>query len=914
MQFFSEKRVIADIEGISSRTRWMTTPKIMEAARYMAERLKRVPGLRDIAVIEIPADGKTAYGGWVMPKAWDVKSATLSLAQGEERGDCPWILADYHENPFTQMMWSAPTPPEGIVAEVVVVDRPLKQKHLNVKGKIVLCGTLDQVGTPVLAAVAKAGAVALISDHVIPKKGSKEGAYLDDAVQYWNYTNPQWDGEKRLPLFGLTPAVGRKLRALIKQRGTVRLHAKVDSRLYNGTFPLVTARLPGTFYKEFVLTAHMDEPGASDNASGTALAMETLRSLAEFVHARKKPFYHGIRLFCSVEARGLQAYLNTQKYGRQVIGGLNLDMLAYDHTVGRTRFDILPAIPGTPSAMEVLLREGAQREAKKKPEFKWLYKKSIIVNDCHFVGHPYSAPMVCLEQAPDKTYHCSHDTVENLSAPHIRRVGRIVMDTVSRIVGPEYREFLRIGGQAFKEAVAELKSRNSQRRPDSIIKDAEQIWADLIELMPEPNFPPNTAQLKEQRRKGQLIRGHLLPRSVVEMQVESWRKAIRKVKPAARKPGKLIITPAPLSPGLVRKAKALVPLRLFTGYIGFEDLAPALRAELKRKTGLEPGWGGPGWLQWMLDLSNGKRTLLDLYETAVPSHGVKLKQVLDTFDWLQKDGKVRFRPVLTKADVIGAVRRVGVKPGDIIMAHSSLSDFGYLEGGADALIDALLEAVGPRGTVCVPTHSLNWVGRPPYDPKTAPSFTGAVPAVFLKRKEALRSGHPTHSVAAIGPAAKALTSGDGGHLAPQSREGFWGKFVDAGGKVVMLCKLSSNTLLHGGEIWGGTPYPPGMTHTLKNGRRIETLTPNMPWHVHTFDAVHERLERRGRLFSAPLGESKIYSMDAGEAANEMIAYVRENPLAPIRENCNCTFCEQISAVLQPKAVLKRAAKRELARA
>ena len=52
-------------------------------------------------------------------------------------------------------------------------------------------------------------------------------------------------------------------------------------------------------------------------------------------------------------------------------------------------------------------------------------------------------------------------------------------------------------------------------------------------------------------------------------------------------------------------------------------------------------------------------------------------------------------------------QKLGLKKGDIAGVHSSLSSFGYVEGGADAVIDALLKVVGEEGTVVMPTYSDN---------------------------------------------------------------------------------------------------------------------------------------------------------------------------------------------------------------
>src|SRR5205085_2811821 len=92
--------------------------KLLALARLIAEEMEAA-GLEDVRLIEFPADGRTAFGGWVMPKAYDVHAARLTARIGEE---AEIVLADYSLNPTSLMLYSLPTPPEGITGELVVAD------------------------------------------------------------------------------------------------------------------------------------------------------------------------------------------------------------------------------------------------------------------------------------------------------------------------------------------------------------------------------------------------------------------------------------------------------------------------------------------------------------------------------------------------------------------------------------------------------------------------------------------------------------------------------------------------------------------------------------------------------------------------------------------------------------------------
>ena len=63
------------------------------------------------------------------------------------------------------------------------------------------------------------------------------------------------------------------------------------------------------------------------------------------------------------------------------------------------------------------------------------------------------------------------------------------------------------------------------------------------------------------------------------------------------------------------------------------------------------------------------------------------------------------RKLVTPGDIKAALRDVGVKKGQSIMVHTSLSSLGYVCGGAQSVIEALMENVSDEGTIMMPTQS-----------------------------------------------------------------------------------------------------------------------------------------------------------------------------------------------------------------
>ena len=62
---------------------------------------------------------------------------------------------------------------------------------------------------------------------------------------------------------------------------------------------------------------------------------------------------------------------------------------------------------------------------------------------------------------------------------------------------------------------------------------------------------------------------------------------------------------------------------------------------------------------------------------------------------------------MDKQDLIKAFRKIGIEKGMALEVHSSLSSFGHVEGGADAVVDALMECVGEEGSLFMPALRLS---------------------------------------------------------------------------------------------------------------------------------------------------------------------------------------------------------------
>lgn len=126
--------------------------------------------------------------------------------------------------------------------------------------------------------------------------------------------------------------------------------------------------------------------------------------------------------------------------------------------------------------------------------------------------------------------------------------------------------------------------------------------------------------------------------------------------------------------------------------------------------------------------------------------------------------RVSARPI-SRRDIEAALRRAGLRPGDLIVVHSALSRLGRVEGGPRAMCAALEHIVGPEGTIVMPTfHQPRPIlellqEEACVDLRVAPSVTGKLSEEFRLRPDVLRSSHPFSSCSAWGRLSAEIVAG-----------------------------------------------------------------------------------------------------------------------------------------------------------
>ena len=147
-----------------------------------------------------------------------------------------------------------------------------------------------------------------------------------------------------------------------------------------------------------------------------------------------------------------------------------------------------------------------------------------------------------------------------------------------------------------------------------------------------------------------------------------------------------------------------------------------------------------------------------------------------------------------------------VPKGSVILLHSSLKAIGETEGRGEGLLEILIEYfTNDGGLLCIPTHTWAYVGdesKITLDLINPATCIGTLPNIAAKRKDAIRTLHPTHSMAIFGDKmlAEKFASGESAFDTPANPNGCYGKIFDKNGYILLVgVAHNRNTYLHSVE-------------------------------------------------------------------------------------------------------------------
>jgi aminoglycoside 3-N-acetyltransferase len=278
---------------------------------------------------------------------------------------------------------------------------------------------------------------------------------------------------------------------------------------------------------------------------------------------------------------------------------------------------------------------------------------------------------------------------------------------------------------------------------------------------------------------------------------------------------------------------------------------------------------------------------------------------------LDEEFVARRQPVV-RSRLAGELRALGLgrAPDAVVMVHCRMSALGWVVGGAETVVAALLDAVGPRGTLLAytswqdapPYELARWPStwrdaylaeHPPFDPDHAEAHrsNGRIAEKLRTWPGAVRSRHPDVSFAAVGPRADWLVA-DHPFDDPHGPGSPLGRLVEAGGQVLLLAApLGTMTLLHHAEAIARVPDTRRVTYEmpiLVDGERvwrtfhdIDTEGDALPYErvvgpdQDPFAVIVEQMLAAGIGTAGRAGDGTAHLFDARAAVDFGVAWIQD---------------------------------------
>lgn len=427
---------------------------------------------------------------------WEPVNAVVTI-EGEQKP-----LLTFATNRNMLAIYSASTPVGGITAEVVFVDRAnLKNMDgKDLKGKIVFAEA--NVGTFYQAAV-KNGALGAMG-YSMPAYTQPEKNV--NSIQFGGISYQDSLSQK----FGilLSFAAKERLKAAL-QKGVVKLHVEVESKIYASKELTIVANARGTTKPDerFVFSAHVQEPGANDNATGVGTLAEMARTTAELIRQKKFEPKRTITFLWGDEIVSTGRYISEDTVrAKGIKWGLSLDMVGED--VAKTGGSFLIEKMPDPSAIWTRGKdkhtEWGGSELKESDMFPH-YFNDLVLNRCMQQGkqngwvvksNPFEGgsdhtpflqakiPGLLMWHFTDVFYHTDADRLNMVSAQEMKNVGVSALATAFTLTAANETTTLALITELQKNATDRLHDEyvlGLQAIKDGSPADAEKhkidVWA-----------------------------------------------------------------------------------------------------------------------------------------------------------------------------------------------------------------------------------------------------------------------------------------------------------------------------------------------------------------------------------------------------------------------------------------------------
>ena len=249
---------------------------------------------------------------------------------------------------------------------------------------------------------------------------------------------------------------------------------------------------------------------------------------------------------------------------------------------------------------------------------------------------------------------------------------------------------------------------------------------------------------------------------------------------------------------------------------------------------------------------------------------------------------------ITHQQLLSNFNKIGIKHGDHLLVHSSLSKIGYVENGPLDVINALIDAVGEKGNLLMPSSpnaflQLDYIQSIKcFDVCNTPSALGIISEKFRSMKGVLRSEHPTEPVCCYGPLAKEYIKDHFGEITPYTKKSPFYKLAQNNGKILYLGVTLDNagTSLHLLEdAVGKFKFPVYFPQKFKvDVKRYNGKVELMETYVHNPEQSKKRkcdelipmFKKNGVLKNVTIGNANCLLLDAKKMFDLMLNEYKSN--------------------------------------
>lgn len=250
--------------------------------------------------------------------------------------------------------------------------------------------------------------------------------------------------------------------------------------------------------------------------------------------------------------------------------------------------------------------------------------------------------------------------------------------------------------------------------------------------------------------------------------------------------------------------------------------------------------------------------------------------------------------IITKEDIKQQLSNIGVQRGMLLFVDANSSTLGYITGGIQTFIEALMETVGYDGTLVMPCftqknldpacHGATSIQREnwdlvrdhalPFDRKlNAPDTEDEMIHQFLRNEGVLRSYHPIYSFAAWGKYAKIICDKHPLHFG-MSKESPLGKLSDLNGFVLLAgCGYEACTMFQLARYSGDQlPIKILSAPIEQNNRMVWKDMLDLDFDNSGFEVIGEVMEERKIVKNMYINTARCRFFSAREAVNIATAY------------------------------------------